>query len=186
MTNLLTVSAQPWVERLGVTLLHFLWQGVLIALIYAAIRHCLTRVATPHVNYLLACAALSIMGLAPVLTFTLLAPLPLSPASAAAAIAVPPVWSAGPAAAQLSPALVSSISHTAPPLSFLQCVVAFWLIGAMALSLRVIAPRLTAGSRLSTGSKFACASLVPFACSSPRWSKHPPSWAGCGPWYWSP
>jgi len=138
MTNLLTVSAQPWVERLGVTLLHFLWQGVLIALIYAAIRHCLTRVATPHVNYLLACAALSIMGLAPVLTFTLLAPLPLSPASAAAAIAVPPVWSAGPAAAQLSPALVSSISHTAPPLSFLQCVVAFWLIGAMALSLRVI------------------------------------------------
>ena len=30
------LSAQPWVERLGSTLLHFLWQGILIAALYAA------------------------------------------------------------------------------------------------------------------------------------------------------
>ncbi len=29
---------QPWVERLGWTLLHFLWQGVLMAKLFAAVR----------------------------------------------------------------------------------------------------------------------------------------------------
>jgi len=32
--NLIHVlSSQPWVERLGWTLVHFLWQGLLIALL---------------------------------------------------------------------------------------------------------------------------------------------------------
>ena len=36
------LSSQPWVERLGWTLVHFLWQGAAIAALYAAAR-CLTR-----------------------------------------------------------------------------------------------------------------------------------------------
>jgi hypothetical protein len=29
---------QPWAERLGWTLLHFLWQGILVAALYALAR----------------------------------------------------------------------------------------------------------------------------------------------------
>ncbi len=29
---------QPWTERLGWTLLHFLWQGILVAPLYALAR----------------------------------------------------------------------------------------------------------------------------------------------------
>ena len=32
------LATQPWVERLGMTLLHFLWQGAIIVSIYAAAR----------------------------------------------------------------------------------------------------------------------------------------------------
>jgi len=57
---------QPWVERLGWTLVHFLWQGVVIAALYAGAR---TRSA--QVRYVLACAALATMMAAPVVTFSL-------------------------------------------------------------------------------------------------------------------
>ena len=38
MNAIQLLAAQPWVERLGSTLLHFLWQGVPIAAVYAAAR----------------------------------------------------------------------------------------------------------------------------------------------------
>ena len=37
------LSSQPWVGLLGSTLLHFLWQGVLIAAVYAAARKWIAR-----------------------------------------------------------------------------------------------------------------------------------------------
>ncbi|HLK65783.1 MAG TPA: hypothetical protein VKU19_20230 [Bryobacteraceae bacterium] len=77
-------------ERLGWTLLHFLWQGVAIAILYAAAR----RVVRHHCQ--LACA-LAAMSAAPVITWFVLgapsvgvdAPLRLPaaiPASSAAAV----------------------------------------------------------------------------------------------------
>src|SRR5215471_1200369 len=50
------------IELLGATLLHFLWQGVLIAAVYAVARRCAAR---PEVRYVLACAALAVMAVAP-------------------------------------------------------------------------------------------------------------------------
>ena len=38
MNAIQILATQPWVERLGLTLLHFLWQGAMIATIYAAAR----------------------------------------------------------------------------------------------------------------------------------------------------
>ena len=35
---MITLLNQPWTERLGWTLLHFLWQGVLVAALYALAR----------------------------------------------------------------------------------------------------------------------------------------------------
>ena len=38
MNAMQVLSSQPWVERLGWTLIHFLWQGLSIAVLYAAVR----------------------------------------------------------------------------------------------------------------------------------------------------
>ena len=65
----------PWVEHLGWTLTHFLWQGALIAAAYAVAR----RSRTPQLRYFFACAALAAMVTAPVITY-----IATTPASAAA------------------------------------------------------------------------------------------------------
>ncbi len=67
------VLTQPWVVRLGWTLLHFLWQGTLIAIVFAAARAFLSRALTAHARYCLACATLGSMTAAPVLTYLALA-----------------------------------------------------------------------------------------------------------------
>ena len=64
------LSAQPWVERFGWTLLHFLWQGVVAAAVYAAARRWTARGARPNIRYLLACTTLATMAALPVLTFS--------------------------------------------------------------------------------------------------------------------
>jgi beta-lactamase regulating signal transducer with metallopeptidase domain len=56
---------QPWAERLGWTLLHFLWQGAAIAAALAAARMMKTD---PRSRHTAACAALAAMTAAPVLT----------------------------------------------------------------------------------------------------------------------
>ena len=38
MNAIQILATQPWVERLGLTLLHFLWQGTIVVTIYAAVR----------------------------------------------------------------------------------------------------------------------------------------------------
>ena len=57
----------PWVDRLGWALIHFLWQGALIALLYVAAR----RSRTPQTRYLVGCLALAAMTLAPIVTFAI-------------------------------------------------------------------------------------------------------------------
>ena len=59
MNAIQILSSQPWVERLGWTLVHFLWQGSLIAALYAGARKAVNRISSPNTRYLLACAALA-------------------------------------------------------------------------------------------------------------------------------
>src|SRR2546428_10034003 len=68
------LSSQPWVERLGWTLVHFLWQGLSIAALYTAARRGMTRTVSPNKRYLLACAALAAMMSAPLVTWELMRP----------------------------------------------------------------------------------------------------------------
>ena len=63
------LSSQPWVARLGETLVHFLWQGILIAGVYAAARRWMAR---PNTRYALACVVLAGMTAAPLVTWALL------------------------------------------------------------------------------------------------------------------
>ena len=66
------LSSEAWVERLGWTLVHFFWQGLAIAVLYAAARRGVARTSSANARYLLACAALAVMMAAPLLTWGLL------------------------------------------------------------------------------------------------------------------
>ncbi|MGD0500292.1 MAG: M56 family metallopeptidase [Bryobacteraceae bacterium] len=69
MTALGVVLRQPWVARLGWTLVHFLWQGTVIAAAYAAARGIGGRLLSARGRYALACTALAAMAAAPPVTF---------------------------------------------------------------------------------------------------------------------
>ena len=75
------LSSTAWVERLGWTLVHFLWQGLAIALLYAAARRIMARGSSPNGRYLLACAALAAMMAAPLATWRFIQQPDASPAS---------------------------------------------------------------------------------------------------------
>ncbi|MGA3041591.1 MAG: hypothetical protein ABSF54_12465, partial [Bryobacteraceae bacterium] len=82
MNAIQILAMQPWVERLGMTLLHFLWQGAMIAAIYAAARRWGARTVDANGRYFLACAALTAMAITPMVTWRLLCgPSPESVAS---------------------------------------------------------------------------------------------------------
>src|SRR5205085_8148371 len=62
----------PWTTTVGWTLVHFLWEGTLIALVAAAALR-LLRDASAQARYLTACAALILALLAPLTTAPTLA-----------------------------------------------------------------------------------------------------------------
>lgn len=66
MTNALL--AHPVLQTLGWTLLHFIWQGALVALVYASVALALRR-ATANLRYAVACAGMLLMLALPVATF---------------------------------------------------------------------------------------------------------------------
>ncbi|HVW07019.1 MAG TPA: M56 family metallopeptidase [Bryobacteraceae bacterium] len=57
------------IPRLGWTLLHFLWQGTAIALVYAVLRRVFAGALSPRGHYALSCTTLALMATAPLLTF---------------------------------------------------------------------------------------------------------------------
>src|SRR5579864_3810881 len=92
MNAIQLLFVQPWVDRLGWTLIHFLWQGAIIAVIFALARR---FVRAANARYLLACAALAAMVVAPVVTFLLTGPGANTQIAATAAVpnhAIPAVF----------------------------------------------------------------------------------------------
>ncbi len=69
MTGIQALTSEPGIVRLGWTLLHFLWQGTAIAVLYAIVRFLFARSLTAHGRYALGCSALMAMTAAPLLTF---------------------------------------------------------------------------------------------------------------------
>src|SRR5688500_7844628 len=60
----------PTVERLGWTLVHFVWQGAAVAAVLAAALYLLRR-RTADARYLASCASLLLLAAMPVFTFFL-------------------------------------------------------------------------------------------------------------------
>lgn len=76
---------EPVVHRLGWTLLHFVWQGALLAVAYAAVR-AIGRSCSANTRYVAGCLTLLLMAAAPVATFVHLSeraapPVPSAPAA---------------------------------------------------------------------------------------------------------
>jgi beta-lactamase regulating signal transducer with metallopeptidase domain len=117
---------QPWAERLAWTLLHFLWQGALLAGLYASARATLARRLDARARYGMACTALLAMTLAPAGTYLWMA-----------RTAAPPL---GAAAASSAVAPVSSVSAASTPDAWQQAlpwIVMAWFAGVVAFSVRL-------------------------------------------------
>lgn len=145
--------AQPVFQAVGWALVHFVWQGALVAILFASLRVVLRR-STADVRYALACASLLLMLVLPVATILLLDP--PSPSisgsaltvNAAGAILRPRQMTAG-RSDQSSSLLRFTIASTAPPAllrwlalserfaALLPWLVSVWLAGVTALSLRI-------------------------------------------------
>ena len=70
MKALLKLSALPLIHHLGWTLLHFLWQGTLVALLLACVLGSI-RSQESRLRYLIACAGLAIMVALSITTFVI-------------------------------------------------------------------------------------------------------------------
>ena len=77
MNALIQWSGHPVVHQLGWTLLHFLWQGAVIAGVFAIVQLA-QRKLTSNARYLTGCLALLLMLAAPLTTFFVLAPGPVN------------------------------------------------------------------------------------------------------------
>jgi uncharacterized protein (TIGR03435 family) len=123
------------VELLGTTLLHFLWQGFLIAVFYAGARRCASR---PGVRYLLACAALVVMAASPVATWIALRPSSLQTATVTGAFAESSAASAGWGfRGELIRFFVPAYERV--PFAWLSWVATAWMAGVLVFCLRLLA-----------------------------------------------
>ena len=66
---MITLLNHPWTERLGWTLLYFLWQGILVAVLYALARTLAGGRISARARYAIACASLLTMTAAPAVTY---------------------------------------------------------------------------------------------------------------------
>ena len=131
--SLASLLGQPQVERLGWTLLHFLWEGVVIAKLFSEARALAGRALDARGRYLLACATLAAMMIAPIVTFALISSgspeIPANPAG----------WAARPFAVAGSQIAGAEWQLAFPSISqqVLPWLVALWLCGVAFFTARL-------------------------------------------------
>jgi ankyrin repeat protein/beta-lactamase regulating signal transducer with metallopeptidase domain len=150
--TLIQFLSEPFWQQLGLTLIHFLWQGLIMAVfVAAAVR--LFRLPHGHLRYSLYLAAFLLMAICPLLTFVAVGRLakidaavpqaqiaPTGPAASEEAgsasatdVAVRP--DVGVRAARTGPATASGEDRLR---KWLPWTVAFWMAGVTMLSLRLL------------------------------------------------
>ena len=103
------ILQSPWLEQLGWTLLHFLWQGVLVASLLAAALAGL-RGCTARTRYIVSVAGALTAGLLPLATFLML-PLPPTASSSAVPLQAKKAYPAAPASVRST----GPVSMAVPP-----------------------------------------------------------------------
>jgi TonB family protein len=127
--NAVLADLTPWLDAIGRSLLHFLWQGVLIGLVYVALRPLCTSIAT---RYRLGMGALLLMLVAPMLTLSWLRPVAGhldDPIVTAVSTAVPAIGGAVDAATST---WLSQLRWE----QALPWLVALWLVGVCVIATR--------------------------------------------------
>ena len=138
------VLQHPVARAVAWSLVHFVWQGTLIGCA-AALALSLLRAAGSEARYLVACAALVLMALAPPITTWVVLDRPPSTAVSPVAAVVP-----GPAAphAAADSAAITSPASASNQTATLQGILASWLpsiLGAWFVGVLLLSVRLTAG-----------------------------------------
>ncbi|MBI5385201.1 MAG: M48 family metalloprotease [Verrucomicrobia bacterium] len=143
MNSLLSLAQRPTVVQLGWVLVHFLWQGAVLAGLFAVARH-LLRTRSAQCRYLAGCLTLLLMAAAPVITFCILEPQLERSTSSAATLIAPTEGAAsllamgGDAATGTASGLTIFLDRLALTLEgAMPWLVALWLAGVMALSFRI-------------------------------------------------
>jgi len=139
MNALTTLLSHPEVARLNLVLLHFLWQGLILALLAGGGLLAL-RKAGPNARYALLLAMLGLMAVAPVVTYGVLprAPLPVVALALSAASVPAPVVHAPAVPTAATTVVLPRMSARAWLLARLDWLVAFWAVGVSALSFRLL------------------------------------------------
>ncbi|MCH8006541.1 MAG: M48 family metalloprotease [Planctomycetes bacterium] len=122
LLNMVMVEAAPAAGALGWTLLHFLWQGAVIAAILAAVLS-LQAKNTAHARYLTCCAGMALMMAAPLVTFLLIIGAPAAPIAGLVQ---------GLAGLELSPTLWQRLAAFLPTLTIV------WLLGVLVTQARLM------------------------------------------------
>jgi beta-lactamase regulating signal transducer with metallopeptidase domain len=136
MTFIQNLLTEPPFQALGWALVHFLWQGALVALVLAACKPLLRR-STARVRYAVSCLFLLVLLALPVFTF--LGSMGQDPSDSANATWVPT------SVATLLPTSDGTVPVTLNPnfqeavTPLLPWVVGIWIVGVMLLTLRWVA-----------------------------------------------
>ena len=72
------IDSVPLVQSLGWMLLHFIWQGAVIAAVLAIVLS-LMRQMSANARYITCCAGMLLMLIAPVVTLTIILVMPAKP-----------------------------------------------------------------------------------------------------------
>src|ERR1039458_1297274 len=140
MNTLIVLVHTPLAKALGWTLLHFLWEGALIAAL-VSVGLLLCRPASARTRYALACAGMLAMLMAFAVTLAILWP------TASPAVAIP--LDSG-----LRPAPPGAVAFPAPPVAppdRLPWIVPFWMAGVFAFYVRTAGGWLAAQRLRSRG-----------------------------------
>lgn len=124
------LAQSPLLANLGWSLIHFLWQGALVGLIYFYLRH-LLRQAAPQWRYILALSALLVLALLPALTLFYLdgwhsQNIP--------SISSPTAYSVAAAPLAVPTSFLIALDHGTP--AYLSWVVLVWLAGVACMMMR--------------------------------------------------
>ena len=131
MTALDVLLGSPFAYHLGWTLLHFLWQGLLVGAIYACLRNYMAD-ASPQARYLLSLGTLALLALMPLVTLLYLSGTPqeireITGFAAGAHLFVPPA----------APTLLDSLRNLVHPL--VPWTVPAWSVGVALLGFKAFA-----------------------------------------------
>jgi beta-lactamase regulating signal transducer with metallopeptidase domain/HEAT repeat protein len=143
MKELYQLFDHPIIHRLGWTLLHFLWQGTGVAVVYA-LFHILLRKQASQWRYLLGCGALVVMLAAPITTFIVIGThSKIRPSASVSGNPVEPAVSRGVGAVLdfRGARIVTGEAGAGAAQKFeglIREFVLIWLVGVSALSLRLL------------------------------------------------